>query len=232
MIFKQVPVWSHSISEAAMEKFGSTAAGRAASSGNSTWRTITGACRDEALHRCGSMWGHSLQQMPLDIDRARMVRMIQNGYRMASVSDFTPGKCLRDWQSPKFIQVPDCGDPGFGHRDSKPTTYMCGHVHLYLPRWSIFSFLYPVCIVCFLYCLSPGSFQYLSESVHSFCVKFKSIFSYWIWARKPFHIKTTLPQSSLLSSPWSQNFWWGRPNLMLKTAKDIKIRISRNLGHD
>ena len=76
MIFKQVPVWSHSISEAAMEKFGSTAAGRAVSSGNSTWRTITGACRDEALHRCGSMWGHSLQQMPLD--RARMVRMIQN----------------------------------------------------------------------------------------------------------------------------------------------------------
>ena len=61
-----------------MEKVGSTAAGRAVSSGNSTWRTITGACRDEALHRCGSMWGHSLQQMPLD--RARMVRMIQNGH--------------------------------------------------------------------------------------------------------------------------------------------------------
>ena len=97
----------------------------------------------------------------------------------------------------------------------------------------IYHFLFVSFLYCLLFVLSSAAFfQYLSESVHSFRVKFKSIFSYWIWARKPFHIQTTLPQSSLLSSPWSQNFRLGRPNLMLKTAKDIKIRISRNLGHD
>ena len=195
MIFKQVPVWSHSISEAAMEKFGSTAAGRAVSSGNSTWRTITGACRDEALHRCGSMWGHSLQQMPLD--RARMVRMIQNDSEwLLSAILHLENACGIDKvpSSSKFIQVPDCGDPGFGHRDSKPTTYMCGHVHLYLPRWSIISFLYPICIVCFLYCV-PLHFSNICQNL--------CILSAWS-LRAFFHIESG-PGSPFISKQHSRS---------------------------
>lgn len=141
-----------------MEKFGSTAAGRAVSSGNSTWRTITGACRDEALHRCGSMWGHSLQQMPLD--RARMVRMIQNGY----CQRFYTWNMLAGL---KFIQVPDCGDPGFGHRDSKPTTYICVDMSISTCRDDL---SFPFCILFVLFALCTVFPLDLSNICQNLCI--------------------------------------------------------------
>ena len=186
MIFKQVPVWSHSISEAAMRSLGPRRlverwaleiqrGEQSLEPAGTKPYTDVGACggiRCNKCHLTGREWSE--------------------WFRMDTVSDFTPGKCLRDWQSPKFIQVPDCGDPGFGHRDSKPTTYICGHVHLYLPRWSIISFLYPFCTVCFLYCLP----LHLSNICQNLC-----ILSAWS-LRAFFHIESG-PGSPFISKQLS-----------------------------